>query len=377
MYTCRPDEVITHQVLDLKSGKVYLGCTNKLYQLNSNLEFELDSETGPVEESDNENKALLILNEEDSLITCGTSYKGTCEMRSLSNISIATAYSGRADQRIFYGSQRQSFAFVAPAGPFGNDNGPSQMAMYVGTLSKEDPTPPLISTRMLEGSKHNRFKVYVTFRERTSVYFNADYDKDFNIEYVSGFSHEGFSYFLTVQSVDKVTYESRIIRICQKDSRYGSYIELPIKCSVGTRNYDFVRDAFVTESGSNLAKSMNISTNESILYAVFTDKLLPGSSLTSDQSAVCIYSLQDIRHTLYNATKSCWIEGRGTNVKHVRDFQKQGSQHFKDGKQCNKITVSRVYLQCTNKKHRNCRYSLNNITKFYGLYMYIWQRYTI
>ncbi|XP_064632633.1 plexin-A2-like isoform X2 [Lineus longissimus] len=327
-------EVITHQAIDLKSGTVYLGCTNKLYQLTGDLDFVFDNVTGPGKENKgNENKALLVFNEGDSLITCGTSHSGTCEIRSLSNISIATAYRNPTDAGVFYGSQTQAFAFLAPAGPFTDSGSESkQMAMYVGTSSSEGRPPPLISTRKLQMKP---FEVYVkSSLQATEAVLESDKKGDFYVEYVSGFSHEGFSYFLTVQLVlpEKIRNESRIVRICQKDARYGSYIELPIKCSVGSRNYNYIQDTFVTESGSNLANSMNISTNESILYAVFTNNPTGrGANSDDNQSAVCIYSLRDIRQVLFNATKICFKDGIGKKVAHLMEFPSKG--HF-TGEKC-------------------------------------------
>jgi plexin A len=50
------------------------------------------------------------------------------------------------------------------------------------------------------------------------------------INYIYGFSSEGFSYFLTTQmkQTSPSPYESKIVRVCHDDSDYYSYTEVQI-----------------------------------------------------------------------------------------------------------------------------------------------------
>jgi plexin A len=51
------------------------------------------------------------------------------------------------------------------------------------------------------------------------------------INYIYGFSSEGFSYFLTTQmkQTSPSPYESKIVRVCHDDSDYYSYTEVQEK----------------------------------------------------------------------------------------------------------------------------------------------------
>jgi plexin A len=61
------------------------------------------------------------------------------------------------------------------------------------------------------------------------------------INYIYGFSSEGFSYFLTTQmkQTSPSPYESKIVRVCHDDSDYYSYTEVQIQSmiSIGSNKY--------------------------------------------------------------------------------------------------------------------------------------------
>lgn len=84
---------LQHLVVDKHSALVYVGGTNRLYQLSPDLERQVVVETGPRDDSpecpavdclgsvtkrstDNINKALVIDYTDTRLIACGTLYQG-------------------------------------------------------------------------------------------------------------------------------------------------------------------------------------------------------------------------------------------------------------------------------------------------------------
>ena len=84
---------LQHLVVDKHSALVYVGGTNRLYQLSPDLERQVTLETGPRDDSpecpavdclgsvtkrstDNINKALVIDYTDTRLIACGTLYQG-------------------------------------------------------------------------------------------------------------------------------------------------------------------------------------------------------------------------------------------------------------------------------------------------------------
>lgn len=66
--------------------------------------------------------------------------------------------------------------------------------------------------------------------KRLSFYKN--YQISYSIEYLYGFSHEGFSYFITRQpsSLGSSIIETRLARVCQNDSTFDSYMEVTLEC---------------------------------------------------------------------------------------------------------------------------------------------------
>jgi plexin A len=61
-----------------------------------------------------------------------------------------------------------------------------------------------------------KYLISLVFRER------------YPINYIYGFSSEGFSYFLTTQmkQTSPSPYDSKIVRVCHDDSDYYSYTEV-------------------------------------------------------------------------------------------------------------------------------------------------------
>ena len=66
---------LQHLVVDSKSGLLYVGGLNRLYQLSANLNLAVAVETGPKQSVNKINKALVIDDDNSRLIACG-SYRG-------------------------------------------------------------------------------------------------------------------------------------------------------------------------------------------------------------------------------------------------------------------------------------------------------------
>ncbi|KAJ7317171.1 hypothetical protein JRQ81_003333 [Phrynocephalus forsythii] len=94
-----------HLVMDPSTGTLYLGATNFLFQLTSDLAMEEEVSTGPfydskdclppvttencpqAQKADNYNKLLLVNSLENELIVCGSVWQGICEKRRLGLIN--------------------------------------------------------------------------------------------------------------------------------------------------------------------------------------------------------------------------------------------------------------------------------------------------
>lgn len=128
------------------------------------------------------------------------------------------------------------------------------------------------------------------------------------VKYVYGFSSERFSYFLTFQlkhtSGHTNEYISKLVRLCQEDSNYYSYTEIPIECiSEDGTKYNSIQAAYLGHPGQDLAESLNVQTSDDVLYAIFS---YANGNVTTNRTAMCIYSLKSIRRKFMQNIKACF-----------------------------------------------------------------------
>ncbi len=154
----------------------------------------------------------------------------------------------------------------------------------------------------------------------TRMFVNSLARERYPINYVHGFSSEGFSYFLTTQMKQTSTspYQSKLVRVCHDDQDYYSYTEIPIECISGdpSKDYNLVQAAFVGKPGSDLASDLGITAQDDVLYAVFSESDLSegeSTSKPSQHSALCVYSLKSIRRNFMRNIQRCFkgIGSRG------------------------------------------------------------------
>ena len=314
--------------VDTASGLVYVGATNKLYQLDADLKLSKTVTMGPEmdnilctsredsdtcfygtkvvqkELTDNVNKILAIDERNGHLITCGSLFQGFCQVRDLDNITMSHAYENREYYRIAANDAAMStVAFVAPGPPDPNQTD----VLYVGTtftgIALRHDTPA-VSSRALVGAMLNYAVSGGIQVKHTWIKLSVDRRKDYIVNYVTGFSTNGFSYFLTVQRSSTTTYDyvSKIIQICQSDDSYSSYVEMPITCGA----YNIIQSATIVQPGSDLQEMGPIA------IATFSKSGASNSDITTpaSESAICVYRLSAIRQRFTENIRRCF-EGNG------------------------------------------------------------------
>lgn len=167
---------------------------------------------------------------------------------------------------------------------------------------------PAVSSRSLS-SKDNFGIVTTSVSSGTKIHIGNK--EQYPINYVYGFSSEGFSYFITTQKKEGVSngpFISKLVRICQNDSNYYSYTEIPIDCMSETTGakFELVQAAFVGKPGPDLANKLDVTHSDDVLFAVFAKALTPGSSAPARESALCVYSLKDIRRKFVENIELCF-----------------------------------------------------------------------
>lgn len=379
------DERLLHLTIDDNSGqkRVYVGATNKLYQLSSDLKLEAVAHMGPMQDSDEcpvtrrcpyielkptnyYNKALIIYNpnylspnspppaisttittthapiidatsfpvtsqlahsnqqsspslfsnqgQNPILISCGTLFQGSCALHNLHNI---TEYYFPANESIVSNdAAASSFVFIAPGPTKQFQQRLQQPVLYVGASSTGkgpyNNEVPAVSSRSLQ--PESMFQVAGSnVVSGTKMMINSLLKPRFPINYIYGFSSRGFSYFLTVQrkstSTSKQPFVSKLVRICQKDMHYHSYVEVPLVCRTDNGfEYNLAQAAYVGHPGLILASFLGIKTTDDVLYVVFS-KSKENRDIhnePSQQSALCIYALPSVHLTFTQNIQHCF-----------------------------------------------------------------------
>ncbi|KAL1398190.1 hypothetical protein pipiens_002420 [Culex pipiens pipiens] len=306
----------------LKFASVYVGAVNKLYQISPDLNILAAVTTGPHNDSnecsilecpsdvvrrptDNWNKVLLIDSSAPNLIVCGSLFQGVCQIRSLQNISVVEH---RVQEAVVANvANASTVAFIAPGPPVPSENN----VMYVGvTFTGNSPYRseiPAVASRSLARDK--MFQIAsAAVTTGTRIFVNSYARESFLINYVYGFSSERFSYFLTTQyksSAHNTPKEliTKLVRICQDDSNYYSYTEIPVDCISESTKFNIVNAAHVGKPGPDLAENLGITTEDDVLFAVFSES---HDSKNANKSAMCVYSLKAIRRKFMQNIKSCF-----------------------------------------------------------------------
>ncbi|KAG1683403.1 Plexin-A2 [Nymphon striatum] len=344
------DEIFNHLIVHDNTSKVYIGAVNRLYQLSPDLQLGRQAVTGPQLDNydcpvssisrrtkkltdnwmcpdinkkltSNWNKVLLIDYSHAALIACGSLFQGVCAVHKLDDISSFEI--PQKEAVVANNSTASTFAFIAP-GPVKN---PETHVINVGaTYTNNGPyrsDVPAVSSRSL--APGNIFRIAsMTVTTATRLRVNSLAREHYFITYVYGFSSHGYSFFVTYQKKDtlkKDMYISKLIRICQNDTDYYSYTEIPLEChGANGTDYNLVQAAFLGKPGSDLAVQLGITVQDDVLYAVFAKSAKeqhvynkPGSN-----SALCVYSMKDIQHKFKSNIQNCF-RGRGvTGLDFVR-----------------------------------------------------------
>ncbi|KAL3853455.1 hypothetical protein ACJMK2_016991 [Sinanodonta woodiana] len=318
--------------------KVYIGAVNRIYELDSNLVVETEVQTGPVLDSpkclpppndcthqrtltDNHNKLLLLYSgAKEKLITCGSIYQGACEARNLNNISRASEYytsitGSVSDFAVVANSPDAStVAFIAP--------GPSDLmtdVLYVATtytgtgedeiIKRIRDTVPAICSRSLSRNRFSFAKTTDSIQGKFSgMFIKKDVRSSYLIKYITGFTYDAFSYFITQQpegpSANGLRKTmSKIIQICQEDSYFYSYVDMPFQCRTNSKEYNLLRAARLIQPSKNLRLTFGLrNTEDEILVGIFTTD----EKANDTDSAICMFTMQNIRQRLLDNIKLCY-----------------------------------------------------------------------
>lgn len=327
----------SHMTINQKTGNIYIGATNMLYQFDPDLNRIAEVPTGPRE--DNElcpertksykcnlvytmqntySKAVVIDYDHNKLIACISLFQGICERYDLDNIEEKEPINYQPV--VANNATATTVLFIAP-GPTTDDNGHQANVLYAG-VSRTNTGKADTRDRVPAFASRNSEDFSLAYNDgisaKTLIKFDAQHRDSFPVYYIHGFGSEGFSYMITVQKKSPITesYITKIFRVCQNDKKFYSYAEVHLQCWHDNVLYNLSQAAFLGKAGTKLAKMLGIPVTEDVLYAVFAighaNTAQPGR-----ESAICIYPMRNIRHIFTKNIKACFSGVGNTGPQHI------------------------------------------------------------
>ncbi|XP_076325026.1 plexin-B-like isoform X2 [Tachypleus tridentatus] len=356
-YTTLNESVnFTHMVVDSRSGRVYVGATNWLYQFNSSLDMEVEVEIGPVQDSvqcsptdcsnlrkvatTNFNKVLVVDDEAGMLLVCGSVHQGACRRHSLTNISILEEL---IPVPVAANDENSStYAFIGPGHYFGHLSRVLYVATTNSRLGPYRDMVPAVTSRSLDNGPGKLFSIIEkSFSTIARVDISSHLRDYYLVNYIYGFFSGDFVYFSTVQrkshlrALEEWGFVTRLARVCTSDAGYNTYTELTLQClGEDGVDYNLLQDASLVASGADLAETLQVPTGSDVLIGVFAQSAADHTSRPARKSAICVFSLAEIEqrfteniHMCYNGSvvtrnmdyiagsiKDCPEPGKGGNV---------------------------------------------------------------
>ena len=329
-YDATNTEHLQKLVIDPDTKDVYVGGQNTLFRFSSNLGQPLDfQKTGPQEDSINCNpaiwpcveaksmnnnvKVLEIYSGSDYILYCGTIKQGLCMMFPKGNLSQGH-FLDDFNMINFVGSRSETYAF------FGSGPDSRTPALYVGQSYDNRPlelSPKAVSARKLRDNNGIYNISYLYENPHNGIWTARDIDRmykmNYIVDYIYGFEHEGFVYFVTVQKDQPNSfsdYETRLVRVSQNDPAFYSYTEVKLSCKKKngiTTFYNVAQAAYIAPIGRELSEKFDIEYDETMLYVVFGKSHSGGKDPNiAYGSGLCMYSMREIRSYFTKTQLDCY-----------------------------------------------------------------------
>nr|XP_033776802.1 plexin-B3 isoform X2 [Geotrypetes seraphini]XP_033776810.1 plexin-B3 isoform X2 [Geotrypetes seraphini]XP_033776818.1 plexin-B3 isoform X2 [Geotrypetes seraphini]XP_033776852.1 plexin-B3 isoform X2 [Geotrypetes seraphini] len=316
----RPNTTFNHMTRDPRTGILYVGAVNHLFQLGPELELTKEASTGPTLDSpdclpfkdsndcpqaqltDNTNKLLVVNEAGQELIVCGQVLQGVCEKRSLEAVTwILNKTEDPSDnQFVAANDPKVNTVGLAAATPDG------QQLLFVGrglTAKLSGGISP-ITIRQLD-----RAPVFTNEGLGKLVVGDFDYDNHF----VGVFSSGDHVYFLFFRRVAKshMEYRTFVARICVSDLHLYSYVEIPLECCARGQSCD-QGQRFPLAQAAYLMPGAE-GGSEARLFVVFAAG--QGSMPAPEaETTLCTYKLREVDEKMEQARQLCYTED-GKNEK--------------------------------------------------------------
>ncbi|KAL2086191.1 hypothetical protein ACEWY4_017250 [Coilia grayii] len=307
---------------DPRTGRLYVGATDNLFQLNADLAQEHHVVTGPrldhikcsppisrsscsdAEEKSNKNRLLLVYPEQGSLIACGSVYQGLCSLLNLTNITHTLFYSETGGQKTWVARGLYSIVGLVSKVRFQSRTPPLDVLVvakhYHETLHGTD----FLSMRRLQGDGSGGQSIFTSVAEMP--FAGVDVMQGYSHQFYKMFRKGGFTYIVFSRlrhNMDKSDTKQLtfVARFCTDDIYFYSYVELQLVCGTDNRTYA----ANVAPAGAALAKHLSesekhgkIDPTDMVLFGVFGTEL--------GHSELCLYPLSSVDRAFEEIRTICY-----------------------------------------------------------------------
>uniref|UniRef100_A0A672LPC0 Plexin-A4-like n=1 Tax=Sinocyclocheilus grahami TaxID=75366 RepID=A0A672LPC0_SINGR len=340
-----PEWTFNHLAVDHRNGNVYLGAVNRIYKLSPGLDVQVSHQTGPDEDNrncypprivqpcsepltltNNVNKMLLMDYRENRLLACGSLYQGICKLLRLDDLfKLGEPFHKKEHYLSGVNESGSVFGVIVSYG----DASPDKLFVATAVDGRPEYFPTISSRKLTRNSEEDGMFAYVFHDEFVASMIKIPSDTftvvpDFDIYYIYGFSSGNFVYFLTLQpemgggpttgsssAGREQVYTSKLVRLCKDDTAFNSYVEVPLGCVKGGVEYRLLQAAYLSKAGTILARSLGIEPDDDILYAVFSKGQKRRPKESSQESALCVFTLKEINERIKDRLQSCY-KGEGT-----------------------------------------------------------------
>lgn len=338
--------------LEVHKDKIYIGGTNTITRLNTELNVLAQTTNGPVMNNknchpisldklkcfrekenhklsleDNVNKILLYTEKPiDMVIACGSIYQGICQFLDTTTLKNITAI---YDKPMLTRRMVNQEKYVSSNGP---DTSATAFILYSDTNvylvnAKTVTIKPLISSTpaisALPLGLELTDEFYVNADDKYKMEYRSFYNNNtakYNVDYKSSFKLGDFIYFTTIQQnlqTETPSTLSKVVEIRFDNSNgLSRYVEVPLYCEKdGVRYNDIVSSTVAKLNSSDIISG--VSAGESVLFGVF-------KSSTLGTYAVCSFSVKEIHNKTEEIRNKCVRSGATNEDKVPWDIVTQG-----------------------------------------------------
>lgn len=302
---------VHYMTINLATEELFVGGVNTTYRLTTNLNI-----TEQYEYPGNTIKLLVVDNKHNLLVACGTAHSGLCYRHNLTNIAenvVLLNGTEKASDAIL--SRTGSTVGLIALGSKFAEKAPASVFYFARTL---DPDLPHSMQQSVSSKTWNKdmtgfeLSTNTTIKNFAGIFSEISvsqrYFKQYDIQYLYGFSHNHSTYFVTKQpkKIGSNIFEARLIKVCQKDVGFYSYMELSIGCKSELVKGNKMRipvDAYLSDVKEDFSYLQNGSEGEeTYLFILF--KSLNGADDRGDRF-VCSYAMSEVEAFFLNGVNTC------------------------------------------------------------------------